>query len=181
MTLTYLAALVLIAVSLSSLMAAAWVVQQRTGNSGWVDTIWTFSLGLVGAISALWPIEGSSPNARQWLVAALVAIWSLRLGTHIAIRTAGITDDPRYAAFAKEWGATNAARRMFVFLQNQALGSIPLVFAIFDAARFPAGSLRWQDYLGALILLIGIAGEALADAQLKRFRTDPGNKGRVCD
>jgi steroid 5-alpha reductase family enzyme len=180
MTLTYLAALVLIAASLSILMAGAWVVQQRTGNSGWVDTIWTFSLGLVGAISALWPIEGNPPNARQWLVAALVAIWSLRLGIHIAIRTAGITDDPRYASFAKEWGL-NAPRRMFIFLQNQALGTIPLVFAIFVAARFPSDALRPQDYLGALILFIGIAGEALADAQLKRFREDPPNEGRVCD
>jgi steroid 5-alpha reductase family enzyme len=35
---------------------------------------------------------------------------------------------------------------MFLFLQSQALGSIPLV-----------------------------------DAQLKRFRADPANKGRVCD
>src|SRR3954466_11687472 len=85
---TYLAALVLIAASLSILMAGAWAVQQRTGNSGWVDTIWTFSLGLVGAASALWPIAGAAPNARQWLVAALVAIWALRLGIHIAIRTA---------------------------------------------------------------------------------------------
>jgi len=109
-----------------------------------------------------------------------VAVWSLRLGLHIAVRTAGITDDPRYAAFAKEWGV-NSARRMFLFLQNQALGSIPLVFAIFVAARFPVDALRWQDGLGALILLTGIAGEALADAQLKRFRTDPANKGRVCD
>jgi len=179
MTLTYLAALVLIAASLSILMVGAWVVQQRTGNSGWVDTIWTFSLGLVGAVSALWPIAGA-PNARQWLVAALVAIWSLRLGIHIAIRTAGIADDPRYASFAKEWGL-NAPRRMFIFLQNQALGSIPLVFAIFVAACFPSDALRPQDYLGALILFIGIAGEALADAQLKRFREDPANKGRVCD
>ena len=40
----YLEALAAIAVSLSVLMAAAWMVQQRTGNSGWVDTIWTFSL-----------------------------------------------------------------------------------------------------------------------------------------
>jgi steroid 5-alpha reductase family enzyme len=31
-------------------------------------------------------------------VAALAAICSLRLGSHIAARTAGITDDPRYAA-----------------------------------------------------------------------------------
>jgi len=176
----YLEALLLIAVSLSILMAFAWVVQQKSGNSGWVDTIWTFSVGLVGAGSALWPAGGEAPNARQWLVAALVAIWSLRLGGHIAIRTAGITDDPRYAAFAKEWGV-DSPRRMFVFLQNQALGSIPLVFSIFVAARFPLASLRWQDVLGAVILLVGIAGEALADTQLKRFRENPVNKGRVCD
>jgi steroid 5-alpha reductase family enzyme len=180
MTVFYFEALLAIAVSLSILMAFAWVVQQKTGNSGWVDTIWTFSVGLVGAGSALWPAGGEAPNARQWLVAALVAIWSLRLGSHIAIRTAGITDDPRYAAFAKEWGA-GSPRRMFVFLQNQALGSIPLVFSIFVAARFPLASLRWQDILGAVILLVGIAGEALADAQLKRFRENPVNKGRVCD
>ena len=180
MTVLYLEALAAIAVSLSILMAGAWLVQQRTGNSGWVDTIWTFSLGLVGAGSALWPVAGAAPNARQWLVAALVAIWSLRLGVHIAIRTAGITDDPRYAAFAREWGV-NSPRRMFIFLQNQGLGSIPLVFAIFVAARFPADALRLQDYLGALILLAGIAGEALADAQLKSFRDNPANKGRVCD
>src|SRR5881394_4136534 len=152
MTILYFEALAAIAVSLSVLMAGAWLVQQRTGNSGWVDTIWTFSLGLVGAGAALWPVAGAAPNARQWLVAALVAIWSLRLGGHIAIRTAGITDDPRYAAFAREWGATSP-RRMFIFLQNQGLGSIPLVFAIFVAARFPGDALRVQDYLGAAILL----------------------------
>ena len=69
MTILYFEALAAMAVSLSVLMAGAWVVQQRTGNSGWVDTIWTFSLGLVGAGSALWPVAGAVPNARQWLVA----------------------------------------------------------------------------------------------------------------
>ena len=145
MVVFYLEALAAIAVALSVLMAGAWVVQQRTGNSGWVDTIWTFSLGLVGAGSALWPVGGAAPNARQWLVAALVAIWSLRLGSHIAARTAKITDDPRYAAFAKEWGV-DSPRKMFIFLQNQGFGSIPLVFSIFVAARFPSDALRLQDY-----------------------------------
>jgi steroid 5-alpha reductase family enzyme len=180
MTILYLEALAAIAVSLSLLMAGAFLVQQRTGNSGWVDTIWTFSLGLVGVGSALWPVAGAAPNARQGLVAALVAVWSLRLGAHIAARTAEITDDPRYAAFAKEWGV-DSRRKLFVFLQNQGFGSIPLVFAIFVAARIPRDALRLQDYLGALILLAGIAGEALADAQLTRFRNQPANQGRVCD
>jgi len=180
MAILYLKALVAMAIALSALMAFAWAVQQRTGNSGWVDTIWTFSVGLVGAGSALWPLADASPNARQWLVAALVAIWSLRLGSHIALRTKETTDDPRYAAIAGEWGS-DAARKMFIFLQNQALGSIPLVLSIFVAARFPSDALRVQDYLGVLILVTGIGGEALADAQLQRFRTDPANKGGVCD
>jgi steroid 5-alpha reductase family enzyme len=177
---SYFEALAAIAAALSILMMAAWVVQQRTGNSGWVDTIWTFSVGLVGAGAALLPVEAGGPNARQWLVAALVGAWSLRLGMHIAVRTTGIPDDPRYAAFAQAWGAS-ASRRMFLFLQNQALGSIPLVFAIFVAAHVPSAGLRMQDYLGAIILLLGVLGEAVADAQLKRFRERPGNQGQVCD
>ena len=180
MTFLYLEALVLIGMSLSVLMAIAWVVQQRTGNSGWVDTIWTFSVGLIGAGSALWPVAGASPNARQWLVAGLAAVWAIRLGSHIALRSKGIADDPRYAAYAKEWGA-DAPKKMFFFLQQQAWGSIPLVFAIFVAARYPADALRLQDYLGIAILVAGIVGEGLADAQLKAFRADPANKGKVCD
>ena len=180
MTVFYLGAVVAMALALSALMALAWVVQQRTGNSGWVDTIWTFSVGLVGAAGALWPIGGTVPVSRQWLVATLAALWALRLGGHIGLRTAAGVDDPRYAALAREWGAS-APRRMFFFLQSQALGSIPLVLAIFVAAHAPSVSLRPQDYLGGLILLAGIAGEAMADAQLRRFRTDPANQGRVCN
>ena len=179
MTILYLEALAAITLSLAVLMGIAWMLQQRTGNSGWVDTVWTFSTGLVGVGSALWPV-GAAADARQWLVAALVGIWSLRLGFHIAHRTQGISDDPRYAAFASEWGS-DAPRRMFFFLQNQALGSVPLVFAIFVASHYPQGGLRIQDYLAVLILLAAIAGEALADAQLRRFRSDPANRGRVCD
>jgi steroid 5-alpha reductase family enzyme len=44
----YLWVIAAIALAVSVLMAGAWVVQQRTGNSGWVDTIWTFPVGRVG-------------------------------------------------------------------------------------------------------------------------------------
>ena len=180
MLLQYLIAFAAIAVALSVLMSGAWVAQQRTGNSGWVDTIWTLSLGLTGAASSLWPLAGGSPNARQWLVAVLVAIWSIRLASHIAIRSAKIDDDPRYAQLAKAWGV-DSPKRMFLFLQNQGLASIPLVFSIFVAAHAPSPELRLQDWIGVAILVIAIAGEATSDAQLKQFRADPANKGKVCN
>lgn len=180
MALSILSALIAMAAALCALMAVAWIVQQRTGNSGWVDTIWTFSVGLVGIGAALWPLSDDSLPARQWMVAVLVLAWALRLGAHIAVRSAGLHDDPRYAEYARQWGDT-APRRMFVFLQQQALGSLPLVLAIFLAAQAHVGSIRLQDYAGALVLFAGIAGEAAADSQLKRFRENPANKGRVCD
>jgi steroid 5-alpha reductase family enzyme len=60
MAIFYLEALAAIAVSLAVLMAVAWMVQQRTGNSGWVDTIWTFSLEWFGWLGD--PVIGFSTD-----------------------------------------------------------------------------------------------------------------------
>ena len=46
------------------------------------------------AAIALWPVDGSPPKPRQWPVAALAAIWSLRPGSPIAVRRAGPSDHP---------------------------------------------------------------------------------------
>jgi steroid 5-alpha reductase family enzyme len=54
----YLEALAGIALSLAILMALISMAQQRTGNSGWVDSIWTFSVGSTGAARALWRLPG---------------------------------------------------------------------------------------------------------------------------
>ncbi|MDR3465628.1 MAG: DUF1295 domain-containing protein [Xanthobacteraceae bacterium] len=180
MVMSFLLALGAMAVAFAALMAFAWIVQQRSGNSGWVDTTWSFALGLIGFAGALWPLADGPITVRQGLVAALVAVWSLRLGSHIALRSTAIDDDPRYAEFARQWGAA-APRRMFFFLQSQALVSLPLVFAVCVAAHRPGDTLAWRDLCGAAILLGAVAGEGLADAQLKRFRADPGHRGRVCD
>lgn len=174
-----LAAAVLIAAVLSAVMAIAWRVQQRTGNSGWVDAFWTFGTGGIAALASLVPLEGSLAG-RQILVAGLAALWSLRLGWHIVGRTKGISDDPRYRRMADEWGA-DAPREMFWLLQKQAIVSIPLVLAIVLAAHNPHPQLGLQDLLGALVMVIAILGEKLADDQLRQFRLDPKNHNGICD
>lgn len=165
--------------ALSVIMAGAFLVQRRTGNSGWVDTIWTFGLGAVGMAAALMPLPAApGANTRQMILASLIAAWALRLGLHIAFRSAVIKDDPRYARLSEEWGA-EAPRKMFVFLQQQALGTLPLVLSIVLAAQNPGPLLRWQDWAGFAVLATGIVGEALADRQLRLFKLNPGNKHRI--
>lgn len=171
--------LVVVGAALAVIMAAAWRLQQRSGNSGWVDTIWSFGVGTVAVVAALVPFAGGQVW-RQALVALLVAAWSLRLGGHIALRTRGAHDDPRYRQMAQAWGAA-APRRMFWFLQAQAAAGVPLVLAVMLAAHHPEPGLRAQDLLGALVLASAIIGEAVADHQLRRFKANPLHRGAVCD
>jgi steroid 5-alpha reductase family enzyme len=162
--------------ALSAIMAAAWRLQQRTGNSGWVDTIWSFGTGIVAVGVALVPVTGAV-GWRQTMVAAFAAMWSLRLGSHIARRSRGAHDDPRYRQMKDAWGE-DASRRMFWFLQAQALAGMPLVVAVALAAHHPAPEVRLQDAIGAVLLLIALVGEAMADAQLRRFKAAPA--GGLC-
>jgi steroid 5-alpha reductase family enzyme len=171
-------ALLLIAVALSAIMAGAWLVQQRTGNSGWVDTIWTFGLGIVGLGSTLAPFQET--GSRQIVVAIMISLWAARLGLHIASRSRGIADDPRYAEMAEQWG-NDAPHQMFWLLQKQAWVTTPLALAVFLAAHNSAPLFRIQDIVAILVMAAAIIGEAVADHQLRAFKADPQNKGRVCD
>lgn len=161
--------------ALPACMAAAWGLQRATGNSGWIDVTWTFSLGAAAAAAAL-----SGGGGRAILAAGFVALWSLRLGTHLAIRTAGTGDDPRYRDLVEQWGAS-AGRRLFWFAQSQAAASVVLAGAVLAAARNPAPFPAAGDFLAAAVFAVGLAGEAVADHQLRRFKAAPGNHGRICD
>lgn len=163
--------------ALGLIMAGAWAIQQRSGNAGYIDVVWTFGLGIVGMASALAPLGPNPPSGRQILVAALIAAWSLRLGWHILRRSQSRGDDPRYAALIRAWGH-DARRQMFLLVQKQALVTVPLAMTILVAAHNPAPLFRFQDVLAIIILAAGIVGEAVADRQLGEFSA---RKSGICD
>lgn len=169
-----------VAAALSLGMSAAWLAVVRGAESGWVDATWSFLVGAAGLVVALAPVEGWDGEARATLVAIVAAAWSLRLGLYIVARTMGGGEDPRYAALKDEWGEEWQAR-LFRFLQIQAAAALLLATTIFLAARNPAGFPNWSDFAGLALLVAAVVGEAIADAQLARFRRDPASKGRVCE
>ena len=162
---------------LFAVMAAAWAVQRAMHNAGWVDVFWTFGTGAAGAIAAF----SGGFSARTWVAAALILIWALRLGLYILLRTRGILhEDARYARFRAEWG-TGFEARMFGLLMVQAIAAWPLAIAAGLAAWCPAPLAGISLFAGLAIAVIAVAGEALADQQMHRFRSNPANKGKVCD
>jgi steroid 5-alpha reductase family enzyme len=173
-------AILLIAVCLSATMMAAFFVAVGSGRSGWIDAIWSFAVGIFGAVAALLTFTGGEITPRQWLVAGLALAWSLRLGIHIAARTSGGGDDPRYSQLKQEWGV-DFRSRLFWFLQIQAAAAFLLVLSIAAAAHNPAPIFGPGDWAGIVLMLVAVGGETLADRQLTAFRADPANKGKVCD
>ena len=166
---------------LCALMAFAWRIQQASGNSGWVDVSWTFSVGGVACIAALAPLgEDPWPNTRQLVVASMIAAWSLRLGFHIAARARSAGDDPRYRQLATQWGA-DASRRMFWFLQSQAAVGAILAMSVALAAQNPNSAVRIQDVVGIVVLVAALIGEAVADSQLRDFKARAADRSAVCD
>jgi steroid 5-alpha reductase family enzyme len=163
---------------LSLMMAIGFIIAMRCGNGGWADTIWTFGVGLAG-LTAIFILGGPEPGPRHWLAAGLAALWSLRLGVYLFGRTQGKAEDARYADLRREWGEAHP-RRLFWFLQAQAVAGLPLVGAMALAANRP-GPIDMFDVVGAAVLLTGVVGTGVSDWQLARFKADPRNKGCVCD
>lgn len=169
-----------LAVCLSVTMTGAWLVALRSGRSGWIDAIWSFATGGFGAAAAVIPLADTQISIRQVLVAILALLWALRLGIHIAVRTARGGDDPRYKQLREEWSGA-FRRRLFWLLQIQALAALTLAVSIMLAAHNPAPGLRFSDWLGVAVLIVAVLGESIADRQLSAFRSDQANKGKVCD
>lgn len=158
-------------------MLIAWAVQRAVRNAGWVDVFWTFSTGLALSFVAL-----AAPGItwRHLLLAALLLIWVARLGFHVALRVATGPEDTRYAQMRAAEGAKFQAR-MFWLIIGQGPVSGLLAISIYQAAAQPAPNLRLADLLGAALLLTALAGEALADRQLRRWRAEPGHENGICE
>jgi steroid 5-alpha reductase family enzyme len=162
-------------------MLSGWIFQRAANNGGWTDVFWTYGTGALCALAALIPF-GSQPGApwRRIMVAAMVAVWALRLGTYVMLRVRRSGEDVRYAELRKEWGVT-FQRNMFGLLIVQGPITAIIAISVLFAARSPGDGLRVWDVLGVLIFLAAIVGETVADRQMKAFKDDAANHGKVCD
>src|SRR3546814_518839 len=155
----------------------AWLLQWRSGNAGLVDAIWSWTLGGLAVVYAL---AGDAPLALRILLAAMGGLWGLRLGSYLWIRNAGKPEDFRYRKFRDEWGE-KANINLFWFFQFQNIFTLALSVSAFLAIAYRSGMPSTLAVGAALaIWLISVAGESLADWQMKSFRNNPANHGKVC-
>ena len=128
----------------------------------------TYLTVIAAACAASWPLD-----PRSAIVAGMVAVWTVRLGSFLftRIHAAGGTD----VRFAKI--KVNPPR----FLVAWTLQALWVIFTasaalVIITAPEPA-PLDGFFWAGAALWVIGFAFEVIADEQKRRFRADPPNHG----
>ena len=132
----------------------------------------TGSLTYISVTAAALILSGSV-DARTYLLAGMVIVWSLRLGSFLFRRILKSGKDSRFDAIKPD------------FLRFLLTWTIQGLWVSFTAAAALAAisaqlkvSLDGYALAGFLVWLAGLGFEALADAQKSRFRKNPDNKER---
>jgi steroid 5-alpha reductase family enzyme len=143
-----------------------------------VDTAWGLGFILVAVLSLL---LAPGWHWRRVLVSALVLAWGLRLAIYIHIRNRGKPEDFRYAKWKRDWGRNWVWRSWLQLFLLQGFFMLTIAYPLFfhgPANRMP-GSV-WDGF-GLALWLYGFFFEAVGDHQLRRFKLDPANKGKIMD
>jgi len=155
----------------------AWRVSLRTGHISFVDALWG-PFVLLSALGQWVALPATGPRA-PWLLMA-IGLWALRLSLHIARRNRGQPEDRRYEEIRKRNEPGFAFKSLYLVFGMQAVIAWALSWIAAPALASMA-PLGWLDVIGLAVFALGLGIEALADAQLVRFKADAGNRGRVLD
>ena len=162
----------------SAVMILIWSWAYKIQNAGVVDIFWAFNFTIISAI-IYFMADGYAP--RKEVVCMLAGLWSLRLGIYLLIRVGSHLEkeEGRYAQLRKEW-VPNPDLKFFIFFQAQAISNIMLATPFFVVAMNKTAGLTIGEMIGAGMWFVAIIGEGISDFQLKQFRNNPANKGKVC-
>ena len=159
------------------LMFILWWIATKVKNAGWVDVGWTLGLAV-----CVWYYAFMTDGLalRHWFLALAVSVWALRLVNHLLLRfIAEGYEDRRYQKIRADW-KTGQDIKFFFFFQFQALLCVILSVCWLPSMRNAAPGLHFIEMIGILVWIIGIAGEIIADAQLKAFKSNLENRGKTC-
>jgi steroid 5-alpha reductase family enzyme len=167
-------------VAILAVSTLLWAVSVPLRNASIVDIFWG-PLFVVAAVTG--GVLGAAPDARRFLVGALVTVWAARLAIHLARRNVGHGEDARYRAFREKYGPERYwwVSLFQVFWLQSVLAWIVALPVTASMTSLTPASLGPVQLLGALVWLLGFGFEAIGDAQLTRFKADPANRGRVMD
>jgi steroid 5-alpha reductase family enzyme len=167
------------AVTIFASMTAVWIASLAVRDASIVDVFW--GLGFV-CVAGVGLALGDGVAGRKIFIFILIALWGVRLATYIGIRNHGAGEDPRYVKMRQSAGRSfwwSSLFRVF-WLQGAIMWIVSLPLMAVAAGTSPSFPSIY-DVVGAALWAVGLFFEAVGDWQLRRFKSDGENKGKVMD
>jgi steroid 5-alpha reductase family enzyme len=156
-------------------MAVTFAVSLLLRDNSIVDVVYGLAAALAAAATF---VLSPTRRPRELVLLVLVALWGVRLASHLLLRKWGQGEDFRYKAWRDSWGPWFVVRSVLQIYVLQGAIILVILTPVILARRAPGGPLGPVDALGASLWLVGFAFETVGDAQLLAFKRDPGNRGR---
>lgn len=172
----YAVTLIAGAVLVAALMGLGLAISKRREELVVVDTFWPLGFIAVAALSAL---LGTGAWQVRLLLLALTALWGGRLAWYLIGRNSGKGEDPRYAELAEQDGRSFAQVALMRVFGPQGVAMWLVATPLMVGVHNPR--LTWVAIPGVVVWAVGLFFEAVGDAQLKAFKADPANRGKVMD
>lgn len=157
-------------------MTAVFLIALLKKDNSIVDIAWGLGFVLVALVTFFLK---AGFEARHVLITLLVAVWGIRLASHIYRRNRGRGEDFRYAKWRKEWGRWFIPRSFLQVFMLQGIFMLLISSPVVLVNHSLEKELSPFDALGAVLWLVGFTFEAVGDHQLKRFKQLPESKGRL--
>ena len=125
------------------------------------------------SVTAIAVILGKVADGRSILLAALVVIWALRLGTFLFRRIQKAGKDDRFDEIKPSF-----IRFLNVWTIQGLWVTFTLAAALVAITTVNKKELDVFAIIGFLVWVFGFAFEVIADSQKSRFNADPANKGK---
>jgi len=156
-----------------------WIWSIKINNYSIIDAVWSYAFALHAAVF----LSFAKPaGLRHVVLFSMLVLWSLRLGFFLTRRLSQHhpIEDTRYQKLRHDYGR-NVKIRFLIFFIYQAISVSILTLPFAFAFKNSRTDLNYFEIAGALLWLTSLAGESIADAQMNRFKSDPLNKGKVCN
>jgi steroid 5-alpha reductase family enzyme len=156
------------------------VIAQIKKNNSLIDIAWGSGIVVLGLASLFLSNEF---NILKIVITTITIFWGLRLSGYLFVRNFNKPEDYRYQKMRNKWKTNLKTKAFFkVFLTQSILNyfiGLPVILTNLQSGYVNSNLSIVIMIVGVIVFMTGFLIESLADYQLKKFKKDSKNKGKI--
>lgn len=190
----------IIGITILVFMTIVFLIARHINRYDLVDAAWGGGFIVAGLTSFFLGGAGEG-GLIDLIVTTIVILWGTRLSFHIFKRIRNTrSEDPRYLELRKNWRGSKALNMYIRVYVLQAILILLISVPVLHINLFNPGTGQWLDVfrlfgaesiglvidamlllvlVGTVLWLVGFFFESVADRQLRKFVSNPKNKGEL--